>query len=220
MPDARSLRRICRDLVARHGAAGWWPSSGCFEVMVGAVLVQNTRWANVERAIANLRRHDALCPAALAEAPVSQIAEWIRSAGCQGVKGQRLSALARWVVASGGIARLRRQPLRALRAGLLQVHGVGPETADAILCFAFDRPVFIADRYARRWLARLGQIGVVAERDYEVCRAAIESSLDWPATQLQILHGAIVQFAQSVCRRSPACGECFLRQRCRYPTQR
>lgn len=184
--------------------------------MVGAVLVQNTRWINVERAMAILRDRGVLSPQAIAGTAPGRLAAWIRPAGCQGVKSRRLIALSDWVQRNGGISRLRREPSEPLRSALLQVHGVGPETADAILCFAFDRPVFIADRYARRWLERLGVAAGEVRHDYERCRVLVEQRLDWDAQQMQLLHGALVQFAQQVCRTAPACTDCFLQRHCLF----
>jgi endonuclease-3 related protein len=218
MRRAPNLRSVCQDLVARHAVSGWWPAQSAFEVMVGAVLVQNTRWVNVERAGANLRDHAHLSPQAIASCASARLAQWVRPAGCQTVKSRRLIALARWVLARGGVRSLQRRATPALRAELLAVHGVGPETADAILCFAFERPVFIADRYARRWLARLGLFAHQTNPGYERCRFIVERRLGWRAEPMQRLHGAIVLFSQTICRSAPRCADCFLRKRCLFAT--
>jgi endonuclease-3 related protein len=210
------LRQICEDVIAEYAATDWWPAASSFEVMIGAVLVQNTRWVNVERALVRLREHLALSPAAIAAMTPAQLTELIRSAGCQTVKSRRLIALSRWLISAGGLENLRSRRTEALRAELLAVHGIGAETADAILCFALNRPVFIADGYARRLFARLGVLASGTAADYENCRAAVQSALRWPARKQQRLHGAIVRLSQTVCRRAPVCAACGLRQRCAY----
>jgi endonuclease-3 related protein len=210
------LREICSHLLERHATPGWWPAETPFEVMVGAVLVQNTRWANVERAIARLRQAGRLSPRAIATCPPEELAALLRPAGCQSVKGKRLRSLAAWLVAAGGLRRVRARPAAALRKELLGIHGVGAETADAILCFALDEPVFVADRYARRLLGRVGVLPGPSARSYEACRRTVEEALNWPATKLQHLHGAIVSVSQTLCRRTPRCTECSLERRCNF----
>jgi endonuclease-3 related protein len=210
------LRQICDDLITEYAASDWWPAASPFEVMIGAVLVQNTRWVNVERALARLRDHRALSPAAIAAMTPARLTDMIRSAGCQTVKSRRLIALSRWLIGAGGIMGLRSRRTERLRAELLAVHGIGPETADAILCFALRRPVFIADGYARRLFARLGVLAAGTAADYEDCRAVVQSVLRWPARKHQHLHGAIIRLSQTVCRRTPLCAACGLRQRCAY----
>lgn len=212
----RQLLYACRHLVANYAAPGWWPARTPFEVMVGAVLVQNTRWTNVERAIDRLRECSWLSPSALAKARPQQLALQIRPAGCQTVKARRLIALSRWLLAAGGLDALRSRPTATVRAQMLSVHGIGPETADAILCFALQRPVFIADRYARRLLGRLGLLDSATVAAYEPCRTRVEAWLRWPVSRLQALHGAIVRLCQGVCRRVPQCANCTLRRRCKY----
>ncbi len=208
------LGQICEDLVAQHGVSQWWPAEHPFEVMVGAVLVQNTRWANAERAIAKLKEEDCLSPAAVLALPRDQLIGFLQPAGCQSVKAGRLLALAAWVESNGGVAALRRRRTAWLRAGLLTVPGVGFETADAILCYAFQRPQFIADRYARRLLRRLGVFGDTVTCDYENCRRAMQNWLGWSPARWQKLHAAIVRVSQTVCRERPRCAECGLKRLC------
>jgi endonuclease-3 related protein len=215
MSDVQALHASCRTLVRHYPVKGWWPARSRFEVMVGAVLVQNTRWTNVEAAVRNLRRARCLTPAAISSSKSADLIELIRPAGCQSVKGQRLQALAAWTEASGGLRTLAARPTSALRQGLLGVKGVGPETADAILCFAFGRRVFIADRYARRWLERTGFLSIDELRSYEHCREAIEGRMNGSIADWSDLHAAIVQHAQSVCGREPKCADCIIRMPCR-----
>jgi endonuclease III related protein len=212
MLPRRAVRTVFRTLHARYGAQGWWPSETPFEVMVGAVLTQNTAWVNVERAIANLKERGSLDASALAAMPHAELAELLRPAGYFNVKARRLRSLCEWFLASGGLAALARCPTERLRAELLAVHGIGPETADDILLYAFERPVFVIDAYTRRLLARLGLIEGV--EDYEALRLAFEAALGPDVALYNEYHALIVQHAKNVCRPRPRCAECCLAGRC------
>jgi len=201
-------------LIEGYVVQGWWPAESRFEVLVGAILVQNTRWTNVEKAMVCLREQRCLDAESLSRLTATELQLLIRSAGCQSVKARRLLALASWVVASGGLDALKTLTTTALRDELLQVHGIGEETADAILCFGFARPVFIADKYARTWLSRMGLVSESAARRYSTCRQFVESTLTDTPISMQDLHAAIVMHAQSVCRRVPKCGTCRLASMC------
>jgi len=143
--------------------------------MVGAVLTQNTAWTNVEKAIACLKAEGALTPERIVTARPRRLAGWIRSAGYFNVKARRLKSFCVWYLEQGGYDALRVWDTETLRAGLLSVNGVGPETADDILLYAFERPVFVIDAYTRRIFMRLG---LVDERaGYETLRHIFESAL-------------------------------------------
>ena len=152
-------------LLAAFGPQHWWPGESPFEVMVGAVLVQNTSWRNVERAIANLRDADLMEPRTLYSLAESELAELIRPAGYFQVKARRLHNLLRLVVDEydGSLEAMFRTDLATLRAELLGTSGIGPETADAILLYAAGRPTFVVDTYTHRILARHGWIGYDAD---------------------------------------------------------
>jgi endonuclease-3 related protein len=185
--------------------------------MVGAVLVQNTRWINVETAIRSMRRSGCLTPSAIRSISPDGLTELIRPAGCQSVKAKRLKALADWVVESGGLRRLASHPTGRLREGLLTVNGVGPESADAILCFAFNRSTFVADGYARRWVGRMGVSRSKALANYEGCRRFMARHLEGLDLDHSELHAAIVLHGQSRCGPVPDCRECVVRYQCTYP---
>ena len=216
--DARikRLESACSRLVRHYPVAGWWPARSRFEVMAGAVLVQNTRWANVASAIRALRRARCLTPAALAALRAAQLEDLIRTAGCQSVKARRLRALADRIERAGGLRRLALLDTAELRRVLLDVHGIGPETADAILCFGFDRPVFIADKYARVWLTRMGLLPKSALHDYEQARRSADHWVEGSHLSMRDAHAAIVLHGQSACGAEPRCNECVLRDACRF----
>lgn len=218
--DAERLARSSRVLLDRYPTDNWWPSRSRFEVMVGAVLVQNTRWANVRRAIAALRAKGWLQPGALAATSVAQLSEVIRPAGCQTVKAVRLAHLAGGVAQAGGMRRLARHSTHALRGLMRSWHGVGEETADAMLLYGFSRPVFIADNYARRWLARMGVFDAGSGASaYLRCRRYVEGRLQWNAADYQALHAAIVLHGQQHCARRARCEGCCLSNDCLYIKQ-
>ena len=143
--------------------------------MVGAVLTQNTAWTNVEKAIACLKAEGALTPERIVAARPRRLAGWIRSAGYFNVKARRLKSFCVWYLEQGGYDALRLWDTETLRAGLLSVNGVGPETADDILLYAFERPVFVIDAYTRRIFIRLGLVDECA--GYETLRHTFESAL-------------------------------------------
>ena len=201
-------------LLAAHGAQDWWPAETPFEVMVGAVLTQNTTWIQVERVIERLRAADLLRPAPLRDLPAETLAEYIRPAGYPRVKARRLQALCAWLVARGDLAGLIDRPTDVLRAELLAVHGVGPETADSILLYALGRPVFVIDAYTRRILSRYGLI--TGKEPYEALRRLVESTLhsEDPACDYNELHALLVRHAKTTCRVRPLCAACCLRVGC------
>jgi endonuclease-3 related protein len=211
-PPRRALQRVYERLLAAYGPQHWWPGDSPFEVMVGAVLTQNTAWRNVERAIANLKAAAALTPSAVAAMPPADLAALIRPAGYFNVKAQRLQAFCRFLLEAGGEDALAALPTDALRHALLAVHGVGPETADDILLYAFARPVFVIDAYTRRLLRRLGMAG--GDEDYEVLRRGIERALGPQAPLFNELHALIVHHAKVACGSKPRCTGCCLRRIC------
>lgn len=210
--DPRALDTMYRRLLAHWGPQHWWPGETPFEVMVGAVLTQNTAWTNVERAIANLKAAGVLEARAIAALPQERLAGLLRPAGYFNVKARRLQAFCRWLLERGGIESLRRAPTEPLRRALLGVHGVGPETADDILLYALGRPVFVVDAYTRRLFSRLGW--VLESVGYEPLRRAVERAVGPDVPRLNELHALIVRHGKEQCRRRPRCQACVLRSAC------
>jgi endonuclease-3 related protein len=205
------LLGIYRKLYASHGPQHWWPGDGPFEVMLGAVLTQNTAWSNVERAIDNLKTAGLLDLHALLQTPEAELAALIRPAGYFNVKARRLLSLSRFLAEHDGLADLND---RDLRERLLAVHGIGPETADDILLYAFERPVFVIDAYTRRLFSRLGL--VESDAGYETIRLAFEQALGPDVPLYNEYHALIVRHAKEVCRTKPACRDCCIKARCPY----
>lgn len=212
---ARRLRALHDRLLARYGPQHWWPGDSPFEIMVGAVLTQNTAWTNVERAIDNLRRADALDPARILQLPSERLAELLRPSGYFNVKASRLKHFCAWYLEAGGWDALRERETQDLRAALLAVHGIGPETADDILLYAFERPVFVIDAYTRRLFARQGLIA--GDEGYEVLRRACERALGEDVALYNEFHALIVAHAKAHCRPRPVCTACPVRRGCSWP---
>ncbi|MGB5442381.1 MAG: endonuclease [Gammaproteobacteria bacterium] len=207
-----ALESVFESLYECHGPRYWWPGDTPFEVMVGAVLTQNTAWSNVEKAIANLVADDLLDPAKIVAVRKDYLARRLKPSGYFNIKAGRLRHFCRWYIDAGGYAALEKMPTDALRQALLSVHGIGPETADDILLYAFSRPVFVIDAYTRRLFSRLGMIA--GDEPYEQLRLLIEQALGADAELFNEYHALIVQHAKEICRTRPVCEQCMLKVRC------
>jgi endonuclease-3 related protein len=208
---ASILSEAYERLLAALGPQHWWPGDSRFEMMVGAVLVQNTAWKNVQRAIENLRAANVMQPAALYAVPEGELAELIRPSGYFQVKTRRLRHLLRFVMEEygGSLDALFRTDMATLREQLLAVHGIGPETADSILLYAGQMPTFVVDTYTHRVLARHGWIGY--EADYHEIKEYFESALPADAPLYNEYHALLVRLGKDYCRKTkPKCEECPL----------
>jgi endonuclease-3 related protein len=215
--DIRRLNAVRAALRSQHGPQHWWPASSAFEVMVGAVLVQNTAWTNVERAIGRLRAAGALDPGELTRRPREEVAELIRPSGYFNIKAERLRNLCRWYLDQGDLAAVDELETDELRRRLLSIKGVGPETCDDILLYAFHRPIFVVDAYTLRIFERLGLIprGMnLRGRGYEALRQAVERAVGPDTAAFNELHALIVSHGKELCRPRPRCAECELRRMC------
>ena len=206
------LAEVFRALLAEFGPQRWWPGRTRLEICVGAILTQNTAWKNVERAIRNLRRARALNLDTLHAAELPQLAEWIRPAGCFNIKARRLRAFTTLVAErfDGKLERLFALPIAELRATLLAVHGIGPETADSIALYAAQQPVFVVDAYARRFLQRHGWAD--ARATYDAVAALFTAHLPRDVQLFNEYHALIVALGKNYCRSRPLCDKCPLRR--------
>ncbi len=212
----QQLTDIYARLYARFGAQHWWPQhAGAFEVIVGAILTQNTAWTNVEKAMANLRRARLLTPARMHRAPAARLARLIRPSGYFNLKTKKLKAFTRFLFAAhrGSLARLFRRETATLRAELLAVYGIGPETADSIILYAARQPVFVIDAYTRRIMARLG----LARDDaaYDELQRLFMEHLPREERLFNEYHALLVALGKNYCTtRAPRCADCPLREVC------
>jgi endonuclease-3 related protein len=206
------LRNYYDALFAAHGRQHWWPGRTPFEIIVGAILTQNTSWTNVEPCIKSLRQEKLLTPRAIAAVSSGRLAGLIRSSGYFRQKAKKLKAFVRFLrnEYQGSLAKMFRAPTLVLREHLLAVHGIGPETGDSILLYAAGRPVFVVDAYARRILERHGL--TETKHRYEDIRRLFELSLPADAPLYNEFHALIVHTGKRYCRpRDPRCAECALK---------
>lgn len=209
---APTFAEVYRRLYDCNGKQHWWPAESPFEVMVGAVLTQNAAWANVERAIDNLKESGTLTAAAIVQTHPRRLASRLRPSGYFNIKAKRLRALCRWLLDAGDVEAVAEWSTESLRKALLGINGVGPETADDILLYAFHRPVFVIDAYTRRIFHRLGLI--TGMEDYETLRCIFETSLQSEVGLFNEYHALIVLHGKDVCRKRPLCNLCCLREAC------
>jgi len=224
------LKTVYKSLYRNYGPQHWWPAETPFEVMVGAVLTQNTSWANVEKAIIKLKQTKMLDVGKIAASTHRKLAELIRPAGYFNIKANRLQNYCRWYIEHGGFELLDALDTDALRHALLSVNGVGFETADDILLYAFNRPVFVIDAYTRRLFSRLEIVDAMGH--YDSMRHYIEQTLrkqlrtgkdettnnSKQETDLVCLfneyHALIVKHGKSICRKRPICRQCCFKNLC------
>ena len=204
------LTEIYQLLFERFGPQHWWPGETQFEIITGAILTQNTNWANVEKAIANLKSAHLLTPEKLYHLDISELAEFIRPAGYYNIKAKRLKSFLTWFFQNydGQLANLETLDTNRLRAELLAVSGIGPETADSILLYAFGRPVFVVDAYTARVAVRHGLIDT--EADYEQLRELFQSNLPQDVQLFNEFHALLVRLGKDFCRPKARCHGCPL----------
>ena len=213
---ARDLHNIYNKLLSRYGDLHWWPASSPYEVIVGAVLTQNTAWSNVEKAIDNFG--DSLSPEFIASLDMDALAELIRPSGFFNQKAASLKEITRWFEKYGySVEKVKRHPLEKIRKELLAVKGVGKETADSILLYAFDYPTFVVDAYTKRLFERLS---VDVKLDYDSIKSYFESCLEPNVKLYNNLHAMIVINAKEHCRKKPFCSGCPLAEGCVQPESR
>ena len=193
-------------LITAYGPQHWWPADSPFEVMVGAVLTQNTAWPNVERAIVNLKDKGALSLEMIDTLVHEDLAIIIRPSGYFNIKAQRLKNLCRWTVQQGGVDSLSGLTTSDLRKCLLAINGIGPETADDILLYAFNRPVFVIDAYTRRLLRKVHLIK--GDEPYETLRSGFETCLNGDHELYNEYHALVVRHAKQKCVVDEDCRHC------------
>jgi endonuclease III related protein len=197
------IRRLVRVLKKRYGTIPWWPGD-CDEVMIGAILTQQTRWENVERALLELHRLGLCTMSAIRNADTRELEEVIRCTGFYRIKAARLKALAGFVENCGGVQQMETIPTAKLREGLLAVHGIGEETADSILCYGFSRPGFVIDAYTDRMVRCIG-----VKEPRKDLKALFESVLPKDNEACRQTHAHIVEYAKEYCGKK-RCDGCIL----------
>jgi endonuclease-3 related protein len=212
--SAMDLEELRDRLLAGRDMTGWWPAETPFEVMVGAVLTQQTTWENVTKAIAALRQEGLLDVQVLADCLPGQLMPLVRCTGFYRQKSMRLISMARHAVEGhGDIEAMLDQGTDRLRNELLGLPGIGPETADSILLFAAGRPRFVAAAYVSRVLSRTG---VLASDDYDQVQAFVEGSIAPDVAAYQELYAVLVDHARTICLKGPRCVRCKMADQCRF----
>jgi endonuclease-3 related protein len=205
------LQEMYRRLADHFGSQEWWPGETPFEVMVGAILTQNTNWQNVEKAIANIRQAGLLSFPAMAALEREQLAELIRPAGYFNIKADRLKNFLTMIERNwdGELDYFLSQPLAVLREELLSVKGIGPETADSMVLYAAQQPIFVVDAYTHRILSRHELIP--GEYGYFEIQELFMDNLEEDAALFNEFHALLVRAGNQFCKKSkPACDDCPL----------
>jgi len=211
-----TLQGIYQRLMDNYGPQKWWPAKEPFEVMVGAILTQSAAWANVEKAVTNLRASKAMAPEPLRRLSVSEIAELIHPCGYYNAKALKLKALAQWLgeYYDDDIERLFAGDVDQLREQLLSIHGIGEETADSIILYAANKPVFVIDAYTRRII---GRVGLAPESNsYTAYQCLFMDNLPADVRLFNEYHALLVNLAKNVCRTRPLCQQCCLNGMCNF----
>jgi endonuclease-3 related protein len=220
MPDDvldKFLLDVYDRLLLAYGRQRWWPAEEPFEVMVGAILTQSAAWTNVEKAIRNLKKAGVLNPEALRTAAHSELAELIHSCGYFNAKAVKLRALAGWFGENCGdsLDKMFAMDWQSLRKDLKGIHGVGEETADSILLYAGNQPVFVIDAYTRRIVDRLG-LRPAGKKYGDYQRLFMENLPDQSAL-FNEYHALLVALGKNVCKKSePLCAGCPLGEICLF----
>ena len=204
------LSEIYNILYKSFGPQHWWPGDTPFEISVGAILTQNTNWANVEKAIENLKKENVLAAGALSKLHTGKLASLIRPSGYFNVKAKRLKSFLSYLTNhyNGSLAGMKKGDTQTLRKELLSVNGIGPETADSILLYALDKPVFVIDAYTKRVLLRHDIVS--KDATYHELQALFHDSLSVDLQLFNEYHALFVRLGKEYCRPKPRCEGCPL----------
>jgi len=208
----KKLPEIYQRLYHAFGPQHWWPGDSPFEIAVGAILTQNTNWANVEKAIGNLKKKMVLNSTSIYKMKTEKLASLIRPAGYFNIKAGRLKSFINFLMSEyhGSMKRMRNEEMHTLRTKLLNVHGIGPETADSILLYALDKPFFVTDAYTKRVLSRHNIIK--HDASYDHIQNLFQSTLEKDAVLFNEYHALFVKLGKTYCRKKPLCRGCPLEE--------
>jgi len=222
--DAHSLNHqlteIYRLLFTSYGPQHWWPAYTPFEVIVGAILTQSAAWGNVEKAISNLKQARVMDPASLRKLPLDQLAKLIYPSGYYNAKALKLKSFVEHLEEAhrDSLEKLFTLDILRLRSELLDIHGIGPETADSIILYAARKPIFVIDAYTRRILTRLG-LGPSVD-NYSAFQALFMDNLPADEKLFNEYHALLVRHGKGICKKTPLCEQCCLNGSCIYLTKK
>ena len=208
--DRQRLSEIFNLLYKFYGPRRWWPADTPFEVIVGAILTQNTSWNNVEKAMASLKKEGLLTPKHLYDLDQKKLASLIKPCGYYNIKAKRIKSLLDYIFKqyNGSLKRFFKNSTKKLRKELLSINGVGPETADSIILYAAGRPIFVVDAYTNRILQRHNLIDKGS--GYDDIQSFFHNNLPKRRALFNEFHALIVEHAKSVCKTKPNCQACIL----------
>jgi len=209
------LLKIYNQLLEHFGNQNWWPAETEFEIIVGAILTQQTTWKNVEKAIKNLKDNNLLEPKKLFKLSISRLEKLIRPCGFFKIKTKRLRSFLKYFIENydGNLERMFKTSLNELRNNLLSVHGIGRETCDSILLYVGEKPVFVVDAYTFRLCERYP---IIKSKDYEEVREFFEKDLPKDVNLFKEFHALIVELGKNYCKIKPKCIDCPLKKGCKY----
>jgi endonuclease-3 related protein len=207
------VNKIYQQLLSQYGPQHWWPGETQFEVTLGAILAQNVSWANAAKAIENLKKHDLLHPQKLSQKKVEEIAPLIKSSGYYNQKAITIATFLRWFAHYNfSFETLQTLPTETLRAQLLSLHRIGPETADSILLYALERKIFVVDAYTKRIFTRVGILS--GNEDYAAIQNLFHEHFEGTVYDYNEYHALIVKHGKDVCTKKQHCDECCITQVC------
>ncbi|RJQ39871.1 MAG: endonuclease III domain-containing protein [Nitrospiraceae bacterium] len=209
----KKLLSICDKLFKFFGPQNWWPGDTPFEIAVGAILTQNTNWGNVEKAINNLKKANVLNSKAIHDMPVKKLASLIQPSGYFNIKAKRLKSFINFLMNDyhGSMKNMKKEEMHSLREKLLSVNGIGPETADSILLYALDKPIFVIDAYTKRVLSRHNILG--HDEAYDKFQELFHLSLKKDVKLFNEYHALFVRVGKMFCKPKPRCEKCPLKER-------
>ena len=207
---------IYENLLNKYGKQNWWPGDSIFEIMVGAILTQNTQWFNVKKAIKSLKEEGLLEPRKMYLASEKRLAALIVQAGYYNIKAKRLKNFLDFLMKKElDFYSLRKETVECLREELLEINGIGPETADSILLYALEKKTFVVDAYTRRLFSRLNPKWEWMKRiTYDEIKGYFEKLLPDDLKVYNEFHALIVKHSKEVCKSKPLCEECVLKEFC------
>ncbi len=211
----QALQNIYHQLMARYGPQSWWPAEEPFEVIVGAILTQSAAWRNVGKAIANLKSAKALLPQTLRQLSLAELARLVHPCGYYNAKALKLKSFAYWLGNhyNDDLDKLLATDTDHLHQQLISIHGIGQETADSIILYAANKPIFVIDAYTRRIINRIGL--APDSNSYIAYQELFMDNLPADARLFNEYHALLVCLAKNVCRSHPLCQQCCLNNICR-----
>jgi endonuclease-3 related protein len=215
MSKKDKLLKIFDKMYDHFGPLHWWPADTPFEVVIGAILTQSANWKNVEKAIVNLKKSKALSPKSLSKISNARLQKLIRPSGYFRAKGKKVKAFVKFFLKEygGSMGKMREEDAKELREELLEVHGIGPETADSILLYALGKPTFVVDAYTKRIGKRVGLFNF---DNYHAIKDYFEGNLPRRTKLYNEYHAQLVELGKNFCKTRPICPECPIGKLCAY----